>query len=116
MTPYEYLDVATSYSELANSSLMGYFSVLCAYFIAAYAVGASMTRNQVTAVTGLFLVMQLFMTWGAGSFFYAARVYRGLAGEWTPTVGPHYIAIPLLVLGVISGLKFMWDIRHTKTE
>jgi len=116
MTPYEYVDLAASYQDLAVSTLMGYFSVLTAYFIAAYAIGTAMTRDQVLAVTGLFLIMQLFMTWGTYSFFRTGREFRELAGEYVPTVDPGWIAVPLLTIGVLSGLKFMWDIRHPKTE
>jgi hypothetical protein len=31
-------------------------------------------------------------------------------------VKPHQIALFLLIFGVIAGLKFMWDVRHPKTE
>jgi hypothetical protein len=116
MTPYEYLDVSSNYASIAVSLVMGYFSVLSAYFVVAYLVGGSLNRSQVIAVTGLFLVMGLFMMWGCASYMYASREYRALAGEWTPPVGPVSILVPLLLLGLISGLKFMWDVRHPKTE
>lgn len=116
MTPYEYLDVSASYAETGGSALMSYFTVLTAYFIVAYVVGTSLNRSQVFAATGLFLMMELFTTWGTATYMYASREYRILAGEWVPPVAPHYIAIPLLVIGVISGLKFMWDVRHPKPD
>lgn len=64
MTEYELNDLGATYSDIAISALMGYFTVLSAYFIVAYAVGSALKRSQVIAVTGLFLVMALFMTWG----------------------------------------------------
>ena len=116
MTPYEYVDLAASHHDIALSTMMGYFSVLTAYFVAAYAVGAAMSRNQVIAVTGLFLVMQLFMTWGTYAYFSIGREFRNLAGEFTPPINPALIALPLLSIGVILGLYFMWDVRHPKAK
>jgi len=118
MTEYELLDAAGTYFERGGSSLMGYFQVLTAYFIAAYAVGANMTRLQVIAITGLYLTMQIFMTWGAVGYFWGARALLDLtemtAGYPRPPVLPHHFLLPLLVLGILSGLKFMWDVRHPK--
>jgi hypothetical protein len=116
MTEYEYLDLAGTYGGLGVSALMGYFSVLSAYFIVAYVVGSFMTRAQVRAVTGLYLGMQLFLAWGTVTYFWGARGFRELSGEYQPPVAPHLIALPLLVIGVIAGLKFMRDVRHPKTE
>lgn len=116
MTPYEYLDVSASYASIAIGIVMGYFSVLSAYFVVAYLVGNSLHKDQMLAITGMFLVMSLFLTWGCASYMYGSREYRVLAGEWTPPVGPHSIVVPLLFIGIISGLKFMWDVRHAKNE
>jgi hypothetical protein len=95
---------------------MGYFSVFTAYLVTAYVVGSDMTRYQVVAVTGLFLVMQLFLTWGVWVFFNTAREYRSLAGEYTVPIPPGNVALFLLSIGVIAGLKFMWDVKHPKAE
>lgn len=116
MTQYEYIDLAASYHDIAISTLMGYFTVLSAYFIAAYTVGAALTRNQTIAVTGLFLVMEMFLIWGTVNYFRVGREYRVLAGEEVVSIPPHHLALVLLGIGVLSGLKFMWDIRHPKTE
>jgi hypothetical protein len=64
MTEYELIDAAGTYFGMGGSTLMAYFSVLTAYFIAAYAVGRRLSRQQVVAITGLYLTMQIFMTWG----------------------------------------------------
>ena len=39
-----------------------------------------------------------------------------LGTVFVPFLKPHQVAIPLLLIGVLSGLKFMWDIRHPKTN
>ena len=116
MTEYELDDLGATYSDIAISALMGYFTVLSAYFIVAYAVGSALKRSQVIAVTGLFLVMALFMTWGAVSYFWNSYNLRELAGSYVPPVAGWAIVLPLLLIGILSGLKFMWDVRHSKTE
>ena len=114
MTEYELLDLSAAYADTAVSALMGYFTVLSAYFIVAYVVGISLNRGQVIAVTGLFLIMALFMTWGSVSYFFESYRYRLLAGAYTPPIAAWQIGLPLLLVGLISGIKFMWDIRHPK--
>jgi hypothetical protein len=116
MTVYEYVDLSASYHGIAVAALMGYFTVLSAYLVVAYSVGAALNRSQVIAITGLFLVMAAFMTLGTVLYFGAAREYRILSGEYLPPVSAAPIALFLLGLGILSGLKFMWDIRHPKTE
>jgi hypothetical protein len=116
MTEYELMDLSSAFADTGISALMGYFTVLSAYFIVAYIVGISLNRGQVIAINGLFLVMALFMTWGCISYFFQSYHYRLLAGAYTPPIAAYQIGLPLLLVGVVSGLKFMWDVRHPKTE
>ena len=117
MTAYEYLDLAASYHDTAISALMGYFTVLTAYFVVAYAAGAAMKRDQVLAATGLFLVVASFLTWGVVGYWHAARELS-LLGDFpfVSRVPAHMIALPMLTIGIFSGLKFMWDVRRSKAE
>jgi TRAP-type C4-dicarboxylate transport system permease small subunit len=116
MTEYELMDLSATYAGTAISALMGYFTVLSAYFIVAYAVGTSLNRSQVIAVNGLFLVIALFMIWGSTSYFYVSYDYRTLAGGLDVPVAGWKVALPLLLIGAVSGLKFMRDIRHPKPD
>jgi hypothetical protein len=116
MTEYELMDLSATFAGTAISGVMGYLTVLFAYFIVAYIVGASLNRSQVIAVNGLFLVTTLFMISGSASYFWTSYNYRVLAGAYAPPVAGYKILLPLLLIGVVLGLKFMWDIRHPKTE
>lgn len=120
MTDYELIDAAGTYFGMGGSTLMAYFSVLTAYLIAAYIAGSSMSRQQMITITGLYLTMQIFMTWGAVVYFRGARVLMDLseiaAGQPRPPIMPHHFLLPLLVIGIFSGLKFMWDVRHPKKK
>lgn len=119
MTQYEIIDAVGTYQGLAQSGLMNYFAILSAYLVVAYFVGANLSRQQAIIITGLYLVMQLFMTWGIFTYFTATRLLAETIteGGWqAPPIKPIYIAAPLLIFGIIAGLKFMWDVRHTKTQ
>ena len=116
MTAYEYADLSATYHGIALSSMMGYFTVLTAYFVAAYTAGAALNRSQVIAVNALFLVMAGLMTWGTVTYLVAARLHRVLSGEYVPPIAPAPFAAAIFGLGILMGLKFMWDIRHPKTE
>ena len=116
MTEYELMDLSVAFAETGISALMGYFTVLSAYFIVAYAVGISLNRGQVMAINGLFLVMALFMVWGCTSYLAVSYNYRVLAGAYAFPIGAYAVALPLLLIGVVLGLKFMWDVRHPKKK
>jgi hypothetical protein len=117
MTEYELADAAGTFFDIGISSLMGYFSVFTAYLITAYLVGSKLKKQQVLVITGLFLVMQFFLIWGAAGFFWQARIYMDqIRPAALGNLKPHHVALFLLSTGVLAGLKFMWDVRHPKTE
>ena len=119
MTQYEIIDAMGTFQGLAQGGLMNYFSILSAYLVVAYFAGTNLSRYQAVTVTGLYLVMQIFVTWGIFMYFNATRLLAETVdvGGWEPPpIKPIYIAGPLLIFGIIAGLKFMWDIRHPKTE
>ena len=117
MTEYELVDAAGTFFDIALGSLMGYFSIFTAYLAVAYLVGSKLKRQQVTVINGLFLIMQLLMIWGTAGFFWQARGYMDQVRE-APlgVIAPHHVALPLLSIGLIVGLKFMWDVRHPKPD
>jgi len=117
MSEYELLDAAGTFFELGLVTLMGYFSVFTAYLVVAYLVGLKLSRQQVIVINGLFLIMQLLMIWGTAGFFWRARGCMDQVRE-APlgAIAAYHVVLPLLSIGVIVGLKFMWDIRHPKTE
>ena len=119
MTQYEIIDAVGTFQGLAQSGLMNYFSILSAYLVVAYFAGTNLSRHQAVIITGLYLVMQLFVTWGIFTFFIATRILAetiNAAGWQPPPIKPIYVVGPLLVFGIIAGLKFMWDVRHPKTQ
>jgi len=56
------------------------------------------------------------MTYGSFGFFAAGNYFgvsyeRGMAPQWTDEA-----AATLQIIGVFVSIKFLWDIRHPKTE
>ena len=125
MTEFEMMDLAVNLQTVAVTEIMAYFTVLSAYCIVAFVAGAKLARAQVIMITGLYLIMCLFLVWAAGSHLIGGRnlveVVANLPGNVLENVivtylQPHQIVIPLLLIGIVAGLKFMWDVRHPKAE
>jgi hypothetical protein len=72
----------------------------------------------VALITGLFVIMALFMTWGVYAYFIIGQDYVIQSGVEIPItrIQPHQIGLPLLLFGILASLKFMWDVRHPKEE
>jgi len=118
LTKYELLDLAGTYHGLGTSAGMGYFSIVSAYLIVAFLAGDKLNRQQVIVISGLFVVMALNMTWAAGAYLYFGQGFVFQSGQEMPitVIQPHHVITPLLLIGIIAALKFMWDVRHPKTE
>jgi hypothetical protein len=122
MTEYELVDAIASYTGLLHSWLMAYFTIFTAYMVAAYAVGHQLTNFQSFVVTTCFLVlnsMVVVATMGTGMrFIELTQQISVINPERTYLVSPALMVAAGVVLsiGILVSLKFMWDVRHPKTE
>lgn len=116
MENFEHGMYAMASWQAGINSLMGYFSTVSAYLIVSYLVGKSLNRSQIILVSGLFCIMALYWTWGVVSFFYIAEDAQALAGEtrFIELIRPSLASIPVLLIGIVASLKFMWDVRRDK--
>ena len=104
-----------------GSMLAVFLSLVSAYLIVAYLVGNSLTRVQYITVTLLFSVAGLISAIASHAFLSRAAfllqftdpTYRSPASAFIPYT-PH-ITSTLLILGILAALKFMWDVRHSKS-
>ena len=122
MTEYELIDAINGTVGILATAFSMYVTFTTAYLIAAYLVGVSLTRLQCAVITVLYVAaagLAVVVIFSAGSraldlystlkLTNPARV--GLAHDWI------YIElVTLSALGIFAGLKFMWDVRHPKTE
>ena len=122
MTEYELADLLASSSGDTLVYIPLFISILSGYLVVAWLVGNQLTRAQVVLINALYIAVSLLL--GAS---WAKRVSVTLSyqreliamnprrvevmGDWLIPIVT-LIAIAFL----IGSLKFMWDIRHPKTE
>ncbi len=118
LTRYELLDVAGTYHALGISALVANFSIMSAYLIAAYMVGAKLERTQVTIISVLFVTASLGMTWGTGAYLYIAQDFLIQSGQKLPitAIQPHEMIVPIFLLSMVACLIFMLQVRHPKPK
>jgi hypothetical protein len=122
MTEAELHEIAALFSTGAMTALSIYLSVISAFLVVAFVVGSKLTRSQLIIVSTLFVLGALFFTYGtAGFFIRQIPIVERLAALHPDQ---HYAVYPasvmaiaaIQVLGILACLKFMWDVRHPKTE
>jgi hypothetical protein len=125
MTEYEILDVLATVNGNAVTATGVYFSVLTAYCLVAYVVGAKLTRYQVTFINVVFLVYNLIAALNVASMVNRQLLMSNRLAEIsaaTRLIGEEgsaliiAIFVMLRVLLVVGALGFMWQVRHAKTE
>ncbi|MFK8041751.1 hypothetical protein [Congregibacter sp.] len=121
MTATELVPHYWSAVENGLSVLTLYISVFSGFVIAAYVVGARLTSVQCVIATGAYIVFGGFTVWGTTVWFNAAYVVAKQLEDSRPELlpidaNPAYVSFVLLFAGILGGLKFMWDVRHSKSE
>jgi len=117
MTEGELLSHYWSAQSAGANAIVVYMSVLSAYLVVAFIAGKSLSRSQVVFVTSAYLVFSVFSIWGILQYYSVGHdAYLALDGDELTSrflnLNPALIAAPMLSLGVIGALKFMWDVRH----
>ncbi len=122
MTEYELVDAAASYLSALQSWLATYFTILTAYLITAYIAGIKLAKSQVLIINVGFVIlagMCALAVTGTGARY--LEFTRQIA-EVNPqriylASAPMAWAISAASFGgLLAALKFMWDVRHPKTE
>ena len=122
MTTHGPCELAQSSFANATSAFAVFLSVVFAYIATAYLVGATLTRMQVRMLTFVFVILAMFIGWSMAGYANGGVLLNQLA---FPDSGGRFLGpknwIAPLVLGmnmviVLVALKFMWDIRHSKTS
>jgi hypothetical protein len=122
MTEYELIDAINGTTDLLTTSFSLYVTFTTAYLICAYVAGASLNRSQCFIISVLYgasagLCSLALLSIGARvlDLYSTLKITNpdriGLAHDWV------YIELTALsALGVFASFKFMWDVRHPKTE
>ena len=99
-------------------------TIISGYLVVAYVAGAKMTRPQVGLINILYVLMCTFLIWACIEMTHRARVmedaaYAMASGPVAELYSRGDVAISIILafgLALLASFKFMWDIRHPKTE
>jgi len=122
MTEYELLDALGTFSSGMQSWIAVYFSGVSAYLIVAYMAGGDLTKSQAITISGgfiLFAILCIMGFFGLGLRLAEISVeLRELRPEhvYLTSESGVLIASLVLIIGIPASLRFMWSIRHPKTE
>ena len=107
---------------MTRCNLRRRLSVVFAYIVTAYLVGAKLTRMQVRTLTTMFIMVYVLLVWSiAGYVNEGVGLYQLANPENTENflTPKSWLVSLIVILGVLflaMALKFMWDIRHTRVS
>ena len=124
MTEYEMMDVIVNRFATMTDQAALYFALVSGYLIAAFFVGARLTRLQVFVVNSLFIMWTVGLLIGWSTSLEATLDLDAAIRQLeSPTVGSTmngaaasaYLFSIVQTIGIIASLIFMWSVRHPKT-
>jgi hypothetical protein len=115
------LELVAEFNVAGMTAMTLYLTAVSGYLFVAYMIGNKLTRLQCAIITGLFLWFSVFVVIGTAGYFSRAVQLRGLYNEFTPSgmtmdTWVVWSSSGLELVGLLAALKFMWDVRHPKTE
>lgn len=118
----ELIEAMGTYYDLVGDMLSLYLTITSGFLIVAYLVGIKLTRTQLVIVSGLYLAFAIVASYlavgyGLRGLFYAEQL--AILSPSTPLGATLVVPIimgTVLLVGIFASLKFMWDVRHPKTE
>lgn len=97
-------------------------TLISGYLIAAYLVGSQLGRTQVVIVNTLYVLLSTFLLMSTYNLSIRATEMAAIAIEMsdkrilTPQLWIPMGMITIFSFCLVASLKFMWDVRHPKTE
>jgi hypothetical protein len=122
MTEADLIEAIAAFNSSAQSWMGLYMSILSAYLIVAYLAGRNLTRSQMTIISICFATFAFLTAYSSVANATRILEFSNELRELNPSrvyAVNSWIIIAVEVLlygGVIVALKFMWDVRHPKTE
>jgi hypothetical protein len=122
MSLAELIESSASYYEITVDVLSLYLTATSGYLIVAYLVGSKLTRSQMTIVSILFAVVASLSAYAATAWIMRASYFTNQVRAADPAIpaSPNqfvWVVVGMVLFGgIIACLKFMWDVRHPKTE
>jgi hypothetical protein len=120
MTTYEKADLAQNLFDNSLSTFAVLLSVVFAYIVTAYLVGAKLTRTQVCILTTMFIMVSILLVWSVagylneGVWLYQLAYPDNVENFFAPKSWLTPLTVILGFLFLAMALKLMWDVRHPK--
>ena len=124
MSAYELNDLMMSWFTQMGQDANMYLALLSGYLIAAYAVGAKLSRVQVVIINSLFVVWTTMHVLSlVGELRAVGKIqdkllelgaYTVQTSQDTSALGSIFVIIQ--IVGILAALYFMRNVRRTKTE
>ena len=118
MTTYEKADLAQNLFDNSLSTFAVLLSVVFAYIVTAYLVGAKLTRTQVRILTTMFIMVSILLVWSVagylneGVWLYQLAYPDNVENFLAPKTWLTPLTVILGLLFLAMALKLMWDVRH----
>jgi hypothetical protein len=113
------LATASLVTELMGGSASAmslYLTATSGYLLVAYLRGKELTVLQAAIISTLFVFFATTNTLAAVGYMQSAFYFGSTYGEGrAPSWGAGVMGT-LLSLGILASIKFMWDVRHPKTQ
>ena len=121
MTQAELWELIIAYNTGLLTGITIYFSALTGYLIVAYVIGDKLTAMQTAIITIGFVVFQSLISFGTiGMGTRAVFLIGKTSEEYRSGIminHPVILVLSIILLGgIAAALKFMRDIRHSKTK
>ena len=114
MTEAELIEAAMGLGESAANAVTLYLTIVSAYLLVAYFVGASLDRLQTIIALSFVAAIQTNL----GNMVSIGNELEEIRPDWIRFASTPLNSVLLVVdtCGVLVSLLFMWNIRHPKTE
>ncbi|MDH4041461.1 MAG: hypothetical protein OEV88_12460 [Gammaproteobacteria bacterium] len=125
MTTADWFDYSSQAMANYIAFLVVYLTLVSSYLVIAFMVGKSLLRRQVALINTFFIAFSLFNLFAqAMSLRNALMAYSNAASGLEDMLSMTTNQILVLILTtaffeigiILACIKFMWDIRHPKSE
>lgn len=125
MTAADWFDLMTAAMGNTATYYALFWTLVSGYLVVAYTVGNKLMRNQIAFINTLFVISTLFTTFAAVTALrnglLAFRMGATHVEEMTAITAGQAAGFVILVacvnfVIVLGCMKFMWDVRHPKSE
>ena len=124
LTLYQIQSLAVAMGDGLGTHISIYLTIISAYLVASYLVADKLTALQISIATGVYIVAYAFQCIVLIAYFSSISKAVSRINELNPEiaagfpqqVGAGYIALLIMIAGLIAPLWFMWSVRRGQSR